>query len=189
MNKPTLDMSSVFGKALPLGGLYCGVVLQQRLDLMEHLLEFGRQLILLSGEKGAGKTTLLQTISEKTSERWQCIFLEAGPQLGAEALLSRVADELDIGKRRHDEIRLDDDDAEEIEPPSGSELLAAVRQRITELDRSGMMVVIILDDADQLLVETVGALLQLARTEEPLAEARARYVSVGVGEPTAYRRP
>lgn len=178
MIKPPFDSSSLFGQELPIGGLYCGVVLQQRLDLIEHLLEFGRQLILLSGVKGAGKSTLLHAVGEKTSDHWQCIVLAAGPHLGADALLAKIAAELDIEDGHDDnEIRLDNDDDSSPTPGAG-ELLDAIRQRITELDRTGVTVVLIVDDADQLRVETVGALLALARTEEPLAEARVLMAAV-----------
>lgn len=46
-------------------------------------------------------------------------------------------------------------------------------------------VALMLDDARMIHANA----FHMATAIEPLAEARARYVSVGVGEPTAYRRP
>lgn len=149
--------TAAFGSELPSGGLYISPVLQQRTDLIAHLLEFGRQLILLTGEPGTGKSTVLRSIAGASAERWRCIPLNAGPLLSAQSLLTQVADALDI-------------DAED--SAAANPLMESLREKITHLERSGKTVVLLVDDADQLPVETVSVLLGLARTEEPLAEAR-----------------
>jgi DamX protein len=149
--------TAAFGSELPSGGLYISPVLQQRTDLIAHLLEFGRQLILLTGEPGTGKSTVLRSIAGASAERWRCVTLNAGPLLSAQSLLTQVAAALDI----------DADDSAAANP-----LIESLRQKITHLERNGKTVVLMVDDADQLPVETVSVLLGLARTEEPLAEAR-----------------
>jgi len=149
--------TAAFGSELPSGGLYISPVLQQRTDLIAHLLEFGRQLILLTGEQGTGKSTVLRSIAGASAERWRCVTLNAGPLLSAQSLLTQVAAALDI----------DADDSAAENP-----LIESLRQKITHLERNGKTVVLMVDDADQLPVETVSVLLGLARTEEPLAEAR-----------------
>ena len=149
--------TAAFGSELPSGGLYISPVLQQRTDLIAHLLEFGRQLILLTGEQGTGKSTVLRSIAGASAERWRCVTLNAGPLLSAQSLLTQVAAALDI-------------DAED--SAAENPLIESLRQKITHLERSGKTVVLMVDDADQLPVETVSVLLGLARTEEPLAEAR-----------------
>lgn len=149
-----------FGPDASNDALYVGPALQQRLDLVEHLLEFGRQLILLSGEAGAGKTTVLAAVAHATHERWRCIPLDGGPDLDGACLLGEVAEALGL-ERTSTEY-----------PDGDPDLLDKVRQRIGVVERSGKPVVLLLDDADRLPSDALGILLALARTEDQTAEAR-----------------
>ncbi len=146
-----------FGSSLGEGGLYVSHTLQQRIDLIEHLLEFGRQLIVLSGPAGSGKTTLLHAIGVAAGERWACVQVQGGPALSGRALLSQVADALDV------------DLSADSEPRMAQTML---RLRLNMLERAGKLVVLLVDDADQLPPDAVAALVALARTEDQTAEAR-----------------
>jgi type II secretory pathway predicted ATPase ExeA len=146
-----------FGPALLPGALHVGSTLQQRIDLIEHLLEFGRQLIVLSGPAGSGKSTLLQAIETAAGQRWSCVPLQGGPALTGRALLSQVADALDV------------DLSADSEPRMAHTML---RLRLNVLERAGKLVVVLVDDADQLPADAVTALLALARTEDQTGEAR-----------------
>ena len=150
-----------FGPDAPAEALYVGTVLQQRLDLIEHLLEFGRQLILLSGGPGAGKSTALALMAAAAGERWRAIPLHGGPTLDGAGLLTEVADALDCASPEDDE-----------DPDGQQRRLETVRQRIGALEKSGKPVVLLLDDADQLPSDALSTLLALARTEDQSAEAR-----------------
>lgn len=154
---PTGIIDDPFGPALVPGALYIGPTLQQRIDLIEHLLEFGRQLIVLSGRAGGGKTTLLHAINAAAGQRWHCVSLQGGPALSARSLLSQVADQLDV------------DLAADSEPRMAQTML---RLRLNVLERTGKLVVLLVDDADKLPPDAIAALVALARTEDQTAEAR-----------------
>lgn len=146
-----------FGATLAPGALYIGATLQQRIDLIEHLLEFGRQLIVLSGPAGSGKSTLLAAIATAAGQRWTCVQIQGGPALQARALLAQIADALDV------------DLSADSEPRMAQTML---HLRLNVLERAGKMTVLLVDDADQLPPDSVAALVGLARSEEQAAEAR-----------------
>jgi len=146
-----------FGPQLPPGALYIGSTLQQRIDLIEHLLEFGRQLIVLSGPPGSGKSTLLAAIAQAAGQRWTCVTIQGGPALQARALLAQIADALDVDLSADGEPRM---------------AHTMLRLRLSVLERAGKLTVLLVDDADELPPDTVATLVALARSEDQTAEAR-----------------
>jgi DamX protein len=159
MNTVVNEAQEAFSEALHPGALHVGPMLQQRIDLIEHLLEFGRQLIALTGPNGSGKSTLLRAIAQAAAARWHCVLLQGGPTLSAHALLSQVAIELDTPQTL---VTSQDDEA----------LLAGLRQRMGVIEHGGRLVVLVVDDADKLPAQTLAMLVALARTDNALAEAR-----------------
>ena len=159
MNTVVNEAQEAFSEALRPGALHVGPMLQQRIDLIEHLLDFGRQLIALTGPNGSGKSTLLRAIAQAAAARWHCVLLQGGPTLSARALLSQVAIELDTPQTL---VTSHDDEA----------LLAGLRQRMGVIEHGGRLVVLVVDDADKLPAETLAMLVALARTDNALAEAR-----------------
>ncbi len=146
-----------FGPQLPPGALYIGSTLQQRIDLIEHLLEFGRQLIVLSGPPGSGKSTLLAAIAQAAGQRWTCVTIQGGPALQARVLLAQIADALDVDLSADGEPRM---------------AHTMLRLRLSVLERAGKLTVLLVDDADELPPDAVAALVALARSEDQAAEAR-----------------
>ena len=136
--------------------LYLNPTLQQRLDLIEHLIEFGRQIILLGGVTGSGKSAVLGRFAAGQRSTWYCIRVQGGPSLTAHTLYTQVAHELDI------------------DPPAGVSAAPdeTLRERVTALARAGKIPILLLDDADQLLPEAIAAVIQLAHAEDQLAEMR-----------------
>lgn len=144
-----------FGREVESRGLYLSPTLQQRLDLIEHLIEFGRQIILLSGSVDSGKSTLLNYFTVAQRASWCPIPIHAGPGLTAEGLLGILAQKLEI--------------APETAGPVSSD---QVRQRIAALERTGKVVVLLVDDAEQLLPETSTMVVKLAHADDQFAELR-----------------
>jgi DamX protein len=136
--------------------LFIGPALQQRLDLIEHLLEFGRQIIVMSGAAGSGKTAVLDHLSAGQRPNWCLVRLDAQPELGPDALLEVLVEALEI----------EGGDA------VGAALEAHVRARIDALERAGKVVVVVVDDAEDLVPEVVEILVRLAHTETQTAELR-----------------
>ena len=146
-----------FGPQLPPGALFIGSTLQQRIDLIEHLLEFGRQIIVLSGPAGSGKSTLLTAIAQAAGQRWTCVPVQGGPALQARPMLAQIADALDV------------DLSADSEPRMAQTML---KLRLNVLERAGKLTVILVDDADQLPPDAVASLVALARSDDQAAEAR-----------------
>jgi DamX protein len=138
------------------GGVYFSPTLQQRVDLIEHLIEFGRQIIVLNGVADSGKTTLLDHLAGAQRTHWRTVRVTAGPGLSATGLLGQIATELDL----------------DVDPEDVAALLVRLRQRIAALEKAGRIVVLLVDDADQLVPEVPPAIVQLAHTDDQIAELR-----------------
>ena len=157
LNETSISTAEAFGPDLPPGGLYIGTALRQRIDLIEHLLEFGHQIILLCGAAASGKSTLLRSLAVDAGSRWHCVDVRGGPALGPRALLETVAEAAGIG------VEAGWEDAE---------LLERLRQRAAQMERSGKLLVLLLDDADELSPEALATLLALTRHDPAGTEPR-----------------
>ncbi|MEN9728482.1 MAG: hypothetical protein RL434_2848 [Pseudomonadota bacterium] len=141
--------------------LFIGPALQQRLDLIEHLLEFGRQVIVMSGPEGSGKTAVLDHLAAGQRSNWCLVRLDAQPDLGPDALLELLVEALDI----------------EVGDSVGPALEARIRARVEALERAGKVVVLLVDDAEHLLPEVAEVLVRLAHTEAQKAELRILFAA------------
>lgn len=136
--------------------LFIGPALQQRLDLIEHLLEFGRQIIVMSGAVGSGKTAVLEHLAAAQRPNWCLVRLDAQAELGPDALLEMLVEALEI----------------EVGDAVGPALEVRIRARVDALERAGKVVVVLVDDAEHLAPEAVEVLVRLAHTEAQRAELR-----------------
>lgn len=137
--------------------LYISPALQQRIDLVGHLIEFGRQIIVLSGPAGIGKSCTLEHITRRSHDNWQVVSVHAGPGLTGKTIFALLAKELGL-----------DDDANEVTVQRTAEL----RQRLTSLEQTGKLVLLVIDDAHSLSAEALTALVALAHNESDAAELR-----------------
>jgi len=64
--------------------------LRQRLDLIHHLIEFGRQVIVVTGAPGSGRTRLLAAVAEEAGPSWRVVQVDATPMLTTHLLLSAL---------------------------------------------------------------------------------------------------
>lgn len=131
--------------------------LRQRIELINHLIEFGRQLILIQGATGFGKTTMLDAIEESAEPGWIVIRFNAGPTLNGESLLEKISASLDF---------------EPTERFSEEEVCSEIHRRLEILDKSNQIVIVAIDDAHELPAATHSLLLRLAHNDEATAEIR-----------------
>ena len=132
--------------------------LRQRLDLVHHLLEFGRQIVLVTGADGSGKSRLLQQIEKEAADRWETLRLQ-GEELGStRSLLRRLATELGVTIAA--------------EAPSAAELTAAVRAGLADIEADYRIFALLIDDADELPDEVCALLLKLAHNDDIFGELR-----------------
>ncbi|HJP36818.1 MAG TPA: AAA family ATPase [Gammaproteobacteria bacterium] len=130
--------------------------LRQRIDLVRHLIEFGRQIIMLTGPPGAGKSALLERVTEPLDKKWRVLRFTAGPTLNRSALLGKIADELATNGS------VDNDEA----------LIAEIRKHLKALSQKGETTVLAIDDAHALPVDTPSCLAALSRAVDNTTEIR-----------------
>jgi DamX protein len=115
--------------------------LRQRLDLVHHLIEFGRQVILVQGPRGSGRTRLLGTLADEAAGDWETVLIEGRRHSGRAALLGAWGEDLDATR---------DDAGDDLE---------VLREALHRLSRQRRRCVLLVDDADALDDDAV-ALLQ-----------------------------
>ncbi|MBT8447042.1 MAG: hypothetical protein KJO38_07835, partial [Gammaproteobacteria bacterium] len=90
-----------FGSELEQAFYYASQPLQQRIDLISHLLEFGQQIVVLSGPGSIGKSALLRQVLAGARDSWRVLTLRGSASLSADTVLASLADsynfELDTG--------------------------------------------------------------------------------------------
>jgi DamX protein len=130
--------------------------LHQRIELVRHLLEFGRQIVVVTGSQGTGKSVLLESVSDPAGKNWRVLRYDAGPALNQQALLSKVANELGI-----------DHPASGGKPP-----LETIRTRVQAIHQRGENIVLAIDDAHRLPADTAACIATLAHCADESAEIK-----------------
>jgi len=130
--------------------------LRQRIDLIRHLIQFGRQIVVLTGPPGAGKSALIERITEAHENNWQVMRFSAGPTLNRATLLGKTASELGLS------ARTGDDEA----------LTEAIRKRVQIANRRGETTVLAIDDAHTLPADTRTCLAKLAHSVDESTELK-----------------
>ncbi len=130
--------------------------LRQRIDLLRHLIEFGRQIIVLTGPPGAGKSTLLDRIVDGHEKRWRVLRFVAGPTLNHATLLGKIASELGIDHPTADDAALAD----------------AIRKNVNAANQRGETTILAIDNAHALPADTYACLTRLAHCVEESAELK-----------------
>jgi len=71
--------------------------LEQRLDLLLHLIEFGQQAVVLAGPEGSGKTALLTELLQRAPENWSWAMLDGAAAATTEEVVERLAEAWEPG--------------------------------------------------------------------------------------------
>jgi len=129
--------------------------LRQRIELVRHLVGFGRQIVVLTGPAGAGKTALLDQITGSEENDWHVVQLTGGPTLNGDALLERICGELGIERDGGD-----------------ISTVKAVQAHVATANAQGRTTVLAIDDADGLPADTAGCLAALAHATDAEAELK-----------------
>lgn len=135
---------------------YADPVLVQRLDLLQHLTQFGDMLLGVLGPNGSGKSTLLQQFMTRGGPAWRCCRIN-GAQIGTfDELLAKLAACFTLDAHA--------------DPERGK---AALLRHFQTLKHASQLPVILIDDAHQLPDVILKALLELGgNAKETLKLAR-----------------
>lgn len=118
--------------------------LRQRLDLLHHLLEFGRQLVLVAGPRGSGRTRLLETLVAEAASHWHVMQYNGIEVATPQRLLAAISSGLGVTGA------------------AGEPALRRVRTGLAENRRAGRICALVIDDADALDENCLGLLYELA---------------------------
>lgn len=131
------------GDRLPDPSLFfVGPALGRLLDLVYHLSNNTHDIVLLTGARGAGKTTLLYRIQTDAPDTWLPCRVDANPMMHPDQLFNILAGHTRSAQNADNMPAL---------------LLAA----FSDLRLQGLHPVVIVDDAEQLPISSLMALLRL----------------------------
>ncbi|MDG6773936.1 AAA family ATPase [Thiomicrorhabdus sp. ZW0627] len=123
-----------------------------RIDILNALLYVirrGDPIIKVTGEVGCGKTTLLRLLANSLESNFQIVYINS-PNLSPKDLLFHIADELSVIVKS--------------DLPKYS-LLKLLRERLLELHGSGRQVVMLVDEAQAMSVDTLEEIRLLSNIE------------------------
>ena len=127
--------------------------LMERLELIQHLLQYSDQLLLILGEHGSGKTSLIAQLLAKVDDPWRVYHIEANPMLDLQRLLRRIT--LACGLS-----------TEALGRDGFEPYLEFLEAHLEDCERSGLTPVLLVDDAHQLPLEALLFLFSLVKPDQ-----------------------
>ncbi|MCP4996790.1 MAG: AAA family ATPase [Gammaproteobacteria bacterium] len=122
--------------------LFSSAVLNQKIELVQHLINNSDRIPLIKGPRGAGKSALLNILLNQTQGNWISCQIEASSTLQPNTLFNHLCSSFSVPKTDGDPLE---------------RLLA----HLEALDQSGRLPVLLIDDAHLLPIPTFIALLRL----------------------------
>lgn len=61
------------------------------LDMLQHLLQYSEEILLLSGDAGSGKSLLLEKLAARADEQWLVCHLSCNESTSADSLFAQIA--------------------------------------------------------------------------------------------------
>jgi DamX protein len=138
-------------------GYLLTAALSQRIDLIRHLIDFSRQIVLVMGDEGSGKTSLLHHLHATAAENWRVAKINADPMCDADAIIKRLSAEFDLHFTEHDDL--------ERRVGGFNTFLATARRAL-------LVPVVLVDDAHLLPADALLLLLRLAQPESEAPHLR-----------------
>ena len=129
--------------------IYAGEAHQAALNTLLLALDTGEGFIKITGEVGTGKTLLCRHLLQTLGESWVSAYLP-NPMLGAKALFVALAEELGLG---------------ELEALNHYQLMQRINQFLVDQARQGRRVVICIDEAQAMPIQTLEAMRLLSNLE------------------------
>ncbi|MDH3354268.1 MAG: AAA family ATPase [Chromatiales bacterium] len=127
---------------------YSNETIEQQLDLIHHMLQFGDELLLVTGEKGVGKSRQLQELMHRLGEGWQICYLSGAKSPQISQLFEQVSQSFGY----------------DYSTTPSAELLAGFQHHLEQRE-SGKTYTLLIDDAEQLDDATLEAVTHLAQLQ------------------------
>lgn len=132
--------------------------LRQRLDLIHHLIGFGRQMVIVTGTAGSGRSRLLATVAAESEPDWLVVELDGRGIETPATLLNILLDALEPGAPDR--------------PGGATDLEARVCRQLAAMHSEQRTVVLIADDCDDFNDPLNALLFRLAHTDSGVGEMR-----------------
>jgi len=137
----------------PPSSFFPSIVYDDILERLHRLAEAAQEVALLTGVPGAGKTTLLYRFQSDTPEHWLPCRVDANPMLHPDQLHDRLAHCIDLPV-------LFEGPVEEFSPLE-ERTAEGIAAAFFKLRLRGRLPVVLVDDAEQLPISSLMALLRL----------------------------
>ncbi len=135
-----------FGQKIENDLFYAEPSRKQRLGTLQHLTQFGNELMIVTGPKGSGKTTLLQQFIATSPENWKFARIEAQDGLDERKILQQLFRQMGM----------------EFKGATHSDLLEQMKIQFDLAQRKGQYSVMLINDADQLPVMAIKKVMEMA---------------------------
>lgn len=132
--------------------------LQQSLQVIRHLLQNSRQLILITGAGGSGVSALCRYLATRADRPWSVRLIAAVPSSDPDEILAGILNE------RPTDVQFDD----------------RLVRNLKQMEEQGLQPLIIVDNAELLLEPQLQVLLKLAQVR--YRENRYRIILAGHGD-------
>jgi len=150
----------------------------KQLELIQHLTSYSELFISVIGDVGSGKTILASALAASREEPEHTIMMDADIMVGIPSILQRVAEFLNLASLSSDV----------------SQAIQQITVALAELQAQGESLLVIIDEADQLDLETLQGLAQLADLEKQTlkfilfgsAELEANVLSIQASTPPVH---
>jgi DamX protein len=119
---------------------------QQRLGTLQHLTQFGNEIMIVTGSKGSGKTALLQQFFTVSPKLWKFARIEAKNGLDERKILQQIYRQMGMDFRG----------------ATHNDLLEQMRAQFEILQRKGIYCVMLVDNADQLPIMAIKKIMEMA---------------------------
>ena len=141
--------------------------LNQRVNLILHLVQYSDQMLVVTGPRGSGKTALIGRLLSDAGPRWRACLLEAGAEMDAGLLLSEVLAGFGLPERS----------------ATTGDPVSALEAYLAGLRKGAMRPVLVVDEAHLLPTTSIDPLVRLAGERKRLGLAVVLF-----GEPPLLER-
>lgn len=126
--------------------LYLDSERAQRLNLLQHMIQYNNLLLMVQGEHGVGKTSLLTRFVKNKADNWYVCEITANALMDAGQLLFQAAQGFGLQQV----------------PRDSSELQHMLYARVATLHHSDQIPILLIDDAHELPKDALLAIFNLA---------------------------